>query len=149
MVNHKSKRCQMKNIFSAQDKLLSTAAKQILDCVTPSGIIYLDCHLPNIVYLIICSRCSTQYVAKIDQKINGRFSWHKVSFKNSRKYGFYQILSDHFHKGVSKNTPYVVQILEKLDGNREGACVALDVSITSKIKQSEKESMLNLRGSPK
>ena len=42
------------------------------------------------------------------------------------------MLSDHFLKGVSKNAPYAVQILEKLDGNRRTSRDGLDAAITSK-----------------
>ena len=73
----KSKRYKMKN---------DTASKNFFDCITTSGIVYLHCHLPNVVYLKTFCRYSPQYVVEIGQKINERFSWHKTSFKNSRKY---------------------------------------------------------------
>ena len=76
---------------------------------------------------------------------NDRFNWHKTYFENSRKYGFYQIFSDHFHKGVSNNAPYIVKILENLDANGRTACDIQDASLTSKRKRKEKEWMLKLR----
>ena len=51
-----------------------------------SSIVCLDCHLPNIVYLNTFRRYSPQYAVEIGQKINERFNWHKICFKNSRKY---------------------------------------------------------------
>ena len=50
---------------------------------------------------------------------------------------FCPILSNHFHKGVSKNTPATVQILEQIDGNGRAGIGALDVSITWKRKKRE------------
>ena len=45
----------MKNIFSTQDMLASTESKQNLDCATPYGTVYFDCH---VIYIITCSSCS-------------------------------------------------------------------------------------------
>lgn len=47
------------------------------------------------------------------------------------------ILSNHFDKGVSKNTPNTVQILEKINGNERAGIGALDASITWKRKKKE------------
>lgn len=52
----KSKKCQGKNIFPAQDRVASTASKQSFDFVTPFDPVYLDCHSTNFVYVITCSR---------------------------------------------------------------------------------------------
>ena len=49
-----------------------------------------------------------------------------VTFKNE----FCPILSNHFHKGVSKNVPDTVQILEQIDGNGGAGIGALDASVT-------------------
>ena len=46
------------NDFSAQDWAVSASSKRIFDCVALSGTVYLDCHSPNIIYLITCSRYS-------------------------------------------------------------------------------------------
>ena len=43
---------------------------------------------------------------------------------------FCPILSDLFHKGVSKNVPDTVQILEQIDGNGRAGIGALDASMT-------------------
>ena len=48
------------------------------------------------------------------------------------------------HKGVCKNAPYIVQILQKVDGSGRAARGALDTSVTSKRKQREKQWMLKL-----
>ena len=87
------------------------------DCVSPSGIAYLDFHSSNVIYLINNSKYSLQYVSGADQRINERFNWHKECFKNPMKYGYFWILLHHVHKLVCKNAPYTVQILDKLGGN--------------------------------
>ena len=47
-------------IFCLLTGLLVLHLKKMLDCITTSGIVYLDCHLPNIVYVNTCSRYSPQ-----------------------------------------------------------------------------------------
>ena len=70
----------------------------------------------------------------------------KISMKNliginhvsgTLKNEFCPILSNHFHKGVCKNTPATVQILEQIDGNGRAGIGALDVSVTWKRKKME------------
>ena len=65
--------------------------------------------------------------------------WAKISIKNliginhvsgTLKNEFCPILSNHFHKGVSKNAPATVQILDQIDGSGRAGIGALDVSIT-------------------
>lgn len=51
----------MKNIFSAKDKVVSSAFKQIFDCV------YLDPDSPNVTHLINCSRYSVRHAGKTGQ----------------------------------------------------------------------------------
>ena len=63
-----------------------TASKKMFHCITTSGIVYLNFHLPNVFYLNTFCRYSPQYAVEIGQKINERFNWHKTCFKNSRKY---------------------------------------------------------------
>ena len=48
---YKYKKCQMKN------KVVGTASKRIFDCVAPSGNVFLNCYLPNVIYVITCIRC--------------------------------------------------------------------------------------------
>ena len=73
----KSKRCQMKNIFSALLRVVSTASKIN---ITSSDTVHLDYHSTNVVYLINSSRGSLQYFREIGQKINKRFKFHKSCF---------------------------------------------------------------------
>ena len=42
----KSKRCHIKNVFSAQDRVVSGASKGIFDSVMPSGAAYFDSLIP-------------------------------------------------------------------------------------------------------
>ena len=72
--------------------------------------------------------------------------WAKISIKNliginrvsgTLKNEFCPILSNHFHKGVSKNAPDTVQILEQINGNGRAGIGALDASITWKRKKTE------------
>ena len=83
----------MKNTFSAQDRFVSTAFKKMFDCFTPSDTVCLNYHSPYVIYPIICSRFSIQYVRKTGQKINDRLNLHKSCLKNPKKFGFCSILS--------------------------------------------------------
>ena len=78
--------------MSSPDRRVSSASKEMFDCIAITGIVYLDCHLPNVVYLNTISRYSPQYVVEAGQKINERFNCPKTCFKNSRKYGFLHYL---------------------------------------------------------
>ena len=94
------------------EKVASKSSKSIFDCVVPSGTTYADCHSANVIYLITCSRCSSQYLRETVQKLKKRFNWHITSFNQCSKHGFYCILSDHYHKGLYRNDTYSVQTLE-------------------------------------
>lgn len=111
----KSKIFKLKPNFVSSDKLISTSSKNIFDCcVVPNETTYTEYDSPNITYVIICNRCSLQYVPETVQKLNKRFNWKRTRFKQPDKYGFCCILSDHLHKNVFCNTSYLVQILEKI-----------------------------------
>ena len=65
--------------------------------------------------------------------------WEKISIQNLiginhvsgiLRNEFCAILSNHFHKGVSKDAPDTVQILEQIDGNARAGIGALDASMT-------------------
>ena len=56
----------------------------------------------------------------LGKNIIKKFNWHE----------FCPILPNHFHKGVGKNAPDTVQILEQIDGNERAGIGALDASIT-------------------
>ena len=126
----KSKRMSNEKYFFWSRQFCITY-KRIFDCVTPSDTFCLDCH-SNVINNITCSRCSLQYVGETGQRIKERFNWHKTCFKNHYKYGFYWILSNHFHKRACKNASYTVHSIEKPDGTGRTARGALDASITSK-----------------
>ena len=61
----KSKICKFKSNFVSRDKIISTSAKRIFDCLVTSGTTYIDCNSLNVIYLITCSRCSLHYVGKL------------------------------------------------------------------------------------
>ena len=48
--------------------LLVLHLKKVLDCVTTSGIVYLDCHLPNIVYVNTFGRYSPQRALELARR---------------------------------------------------------------------------------
>ena len=88
------------------------------DCIVPPGNNSLNCHSPNVVYLLTCSNCKLQYVGETALKISERFNWHRSCFKYPAHYGFCNRLSNHFSEGLCKNANYSVQIIEKVTGER-------------------------------
>ena len=90
--------------------------------------------------LITCTRCYLQYVWETGWKINQGFNMQKYVWKTLKIW-----LSYYFHKGLQKDTPCIVQVFQKLDGNGKTAHGALDAPRTSKRKQMGKEWMLKLR----
>ena len=86
-----------------------------------------------------------QYVGETVQKLNERFVGHKASISNPNKYGFCRILSNHFTKGLCKDSEYSVQIIEKIKGSGRTERGAIDVKTTSERKQREVHWMLKLR----
>ena len=52
--------------------------KKMFHCITTSGIVYLNYHLPNVFYVNTFCRYSPQYAVEIGQKIKERFNWHKT-----------------------------------------------------------------------
>ena len=74
--------------------------------------IKLECYSVNLIYLISCSKCHSDY-KKLHERING----HKTGFKNPTKHGYCQILCNHFTCGMCKGATYQFQIKEKLPDN--------------------------------
>ena len=73
----------MEIILSDQDRVVSTASKQIFDYAGPSVILYLGCNSLSVICLI---RCSLQYVKYTGQNINKKFNWHKSCFSNLKNF---------------------------------------------------------------
>ena len=63
--NEKLKDIKWKMFCLLTTGLLVLHVKKMFDFITTSGIVYLDCHLPNIVYVNIFSRYSPQYAVAI------------------------------------------------------------------------------------
>ena len=138
------KKCGLVNYFSPKDRAVSSCTKRIYDCITLPGTIYVNCHSPNVIYIITCDTCGLQYVGETVQKLNSRFTGHRAGIKNP-KHGTCKILANHFNQGVCRDSKYSVQILEKLPGNVRTARNALDPTQTSSRKEREKHWMMTLR----
>ena len=67
-------RCKMRNYHSCYDKIVSSSTHRLYSCIVPPGSNSLDCHSPNVVYLLTSSICKLQYVGDIALKINERFN---------------------------------------------------------------------------
>ena len=140
-----NKRCKMRNYLSCHDKVVSSSTHRLYDCIVPPGNNSLNCHSPNVVYLLTCSNCKLQYVGETALKISERFNWHRSCFKYPAHYGFCNRLSNHFSEGLCKNANYSVQIIEKLEGDGRTERNALNSQVTSLRKARETHWMLKLR----
>lgn len=138
-------RCKMRNYLSCHDRVVSSSTHRVYDCIVPPGSRPLDCHSPNVVYLLKCSNCKLQYVGETGLKINERFNLHRSGFRYAANYGYCKRLSNHFSEGFCKNANYHVQIIEKLEGNGRTGRKALDSQVTSLRKARETHWMLKLR----
>lgn len=126
-----SSRCKMRGYLSCHDKVVSSSTHRVYDCIVPPGNMPLDCHSPNVVYLLTCSNCKLQYVGETGLKINERFNLHRSHFKYPTHYGYCKRLSNHFSEGLCKNANYSVQIIEKLEGNGRTGRTSLDPQVSS------------------
>ena len=138
-------RCKMRSYLSCHDKVASSSTHRVYECIVPPGSRPLDCHSPNVVYLLTCSNCKLQYVGETALKINERFNLHRSGFRYPANYGYCKRLSNHFSEGLCKNANYSVQIIEKLEGNGRTGRKALDTQVTSLRKTQETHWMLKLR----
>lgn len=141
----KSARCGLKSHFLARDKSISSCTKRTYDCITPPGTVYIDCHSTNVIYLITCSTCGLQYVGETAQQLNARFTSHRAGIKTPDKHGTCKILSNHFNRGICKDSKYVVQILEKLEGSGRTERKTIDVTTTTLRRKREDYWMKTLR----
>ena len=140
-----SKRCNFQKQFFPTDKVVSSATHRISDVIVPDNTVYLNCHSPNVIYLLTCNKCGMQYVGETCQKLNERINTHISNLKHSEKNGFCKILSTHFTSGLCKDAGFKVQLLEKLPGDGRTGRKAIDPSCTSFRKQRERFWMLKLR----
>ena len=130
-----SKKCGLNPNFLARDKAVSSCTCRVYDCITPPGTIYVNCHSRNVIYLLTCSTCGLQYVGETSQKLNERFSGHRSGIRNPQKYGTCKILSQHFNKGLCKDSTYNVQILEKLEASGRTSRNAVDLSVAAACRK--------------
>lgn len=92
-----------------------------------------------------CSSCGLQYVGETVQQLNQRFNGHRSGFNNPDKHGYCKILRNHFNKGICKDSKYVVQIVEKLEGSGRTERNAIDPAITTFRRKREDFWMKTLR----
>ena len=51
--------CKFQLDYYPSDKVVSSVIKWMHDCVAPPGTIFLNYHLPDIIHLITCCRCTS------------------------------------------------------------------------------------------
>ena len=83
-----SKICKLKKNFTAKDKVFSTATTRFYDVTDRYPTPCINCHSPNVIYLITCTNCHLQYVGETALKLNLRFNNHRQGISKPEKYGF-------------------------------------------------------------
>ena len=142
----KSKIFKLKPNFVSSDKLISTSSKKIFDCcVVPNETTYTEYDSPNITYVIICNRCSLQYVPETVQKLNKRFNWKRTGLSN-----LINMASVAFYPIICTKMSIVTLLIwskywKKLQRNGRTDRNASDGFLTSRRRQHEKTSILKLR----
>ncbi len=142
--------CQLRAHFVPADKVVSTTTKRVYNVIIAPGEKNINCHYPNVIYLLTCNNCATQYVGETVCPISESFSNHNNVIHDLAK-GITcgcKKLPEHFNTGLCKGSKYTVRILEKLEGNgRIGPGARDPIDQTSKrIRRArEKHWMLKLR----
>ena len=139
------KNCKLSLSFEPSDKITSTVTYQIYPCVNHEGNQLATCNTSNVVYLITCNTCHLQYVGETAQNLNLRFAKHRRCMNGNVNSKSCKHLSDHFSKGLCKNSNYTVQSIENVSGNGRTARGALDPGVVVVRRKTESEWMLKLR----
>jgi hypothetical protein len=98
----------------------------------------LSCHSRNIVYLLTCKRCGTQYTGETAEECHIRMNGHRTS-----KVGCEHVIS-HYTKVCSSNS-FSIQIIEKLPGTGYDQFNVLCEQQTRKRRDAEDDWMKKLR----
>ena len=128
---------------------MSTSTKRVYDVIVAPGETKIDCHSANLIYLLTCDNCATQYVGETVCQLSERMSHHLSSIKDSiNGVSSCKHFATHFNVGLCKGSKFTIRILEKLEGNsRVGSKKRDPIDGTSKRLRlaREKHWMLKLR----
>ena len=89
----------------------STVTNKEFQCATPS----FNCKTTNIVYLITCTRCKSQYVGETKQSLNVRFRQHYTAACRGENSLIYQ----HYNSANHSPNDMKVQVLETVSESDE------------------------------
>jgi hypothetical protein len=87
------------------------------------------CQLPNVVYVLSCTKCKVQYVGETKRPIIFRLREHLADIKNRRN----QPVSNHFLKSGHLHKHLIPMVLEKIKGD-----TSLEITTLTRRKAEEK-----------
>ena len=130
-------RCKTCPKLNRSSKIKSSVTNKIYEMINHTGE-NLNCHSQNIIYLLTCSHCSTQYVGETIQKMHERMNCHRTS-----KVGCEHVIN---HSKNSCNGHFFeYQILEKFPGNGYDQFGSIDQDMSKTRLKHEEEWILKLR----
>ena len=88
--------CKLCPEFSATQTFTSNATHRSYKVKNYNKKKKLTCNTDNLVYLITCDNCSSQYVGETNQKLNERFNDHRNRIRHPNKGSNSTILVVHF-----------------------------------------------------
>ena len=75
-----------------------------------------DCQTQNLIYLISCKKCETQYVGETARTLQSRISEHLGYIKNKK---LTKATGEHFNLKGHKQSDMEVSIIEKMNSSSE------------------------------
>ena len=75
----------------------------------------ISCTSVNLVYLLICDGCGTQYVGETVQELRDRTSQHRATTRPGKSGNFR--LRQHFSESNGRCTSFKIQVIQKLPGD--------------------------------
>ena len=106
-------RCLTCADFIENSNFKSTVTGKMYSVITTNNQV-LTCKTKNVVYLLTCKKCLSQYVGETKQQFNVRNNAHRRSTKSVNVHTGCPIVHEHFTEGLCSGIGYSCHILEKI-----------------------------------
>ena len=102
-------RCKMCLHINNKNTFISTQTNESFQCQNST-----NCNTNNIIYLITCNRCKSQYVGQTQHNLQTRFRNHRFNINNKN---MHDTIGYHFNTNKHNLKDMSVQIIEKVKTN--------------------------------
>ena len=106
-------RCLTCADFNENPNFKSTVTGKMYSVITTNHQV-LSCKTKNVVYLLTCKKCLSQYVGETKQQFNVRNNAHRRSTKSVDVHTGCPVVHEHFTEGLCNGMGYTCHILEKI-----------------------------------